>query len=138
MHPQKILNFLSHCSTQFLLFGGQLSKRQVRRDIEHNKNPDNPKRECPAMRQQKIQRRVTIQNSKHSFYAIAQTSSQQNSQHKRAQRNLKNSLGENKRFERQRWRKYGGDKNTQKSILLNPVLDFSRFSTRVPMKKCFT
>jgi hypothetical protein len=57
---QKIPKFLFDCSMQFLLFGRRVAKRQVRRDIQHDKNPGHPKREGLAMCQQKIERRVTV------------------------------------------------------------------------------
>src|ERR1700733_11238047 len=123
---------------RLLLFGGRLSERQVRSDIQHDKDADHPKRERSAMRHQKIQRCVAIQNGQDSLDPVAQAATQQDSQHKRPDRDLKYSLSQNEWLERQRWWKYCRKKNAQKSILLHPVLDFCRLSSSVPMKKCFT
>src|ERR1700735_169647 len=110
----------------------------MRSDIQNDKDPNHPKRERSAMRHQKIQRRVTIQNCEDPLDSVAQAAAQQDSQHKRPDRNLKNSFSQNEWLERQRRRKYCRKKNAQKSILLYPVLDFRRFSSRVAMEKCFT
>src|ERR1700731_2415192 len=68
-HPQKVPKIVFGSLTRALLFRGRITERQMRRDIQHHKNSDYRECEREAMRKQKIQRRVTVQDSKNSFNA---------------------------------------------------------------------
>ena len=83
----------------------------MRSDVKDDENSNYGKRERAAMRNQEIQRRVAIQNSKNSFGAVTQTSPKQNAQHKSSHGYLKNSLRQDEWFEGQRRRKDRRNKN---------------------------